>query len=208
MDALGQGDSERQLIRRISTHAGVPAVVRRMAARIEASPLAYRLAHGVFWSLAGTALARVLALAASVITARILGKQGYGELGVVNSTLLTLQGFASLGLGATATKYVAELRGKDSERAGRILALSATISGASGLLGMAVLWAFADWIAVHMINAPQLAGLLRRIDHVDGDPVGDGPQDSHSQEARCGAAGPRESAEASVRHRTRAAQPR
>ena len=161
MDALGQGDSERQLIRRISTHAGVPAVVRRMAARIEASPLAYRLAHGVFWSLAGTALARVLALAASVITARILGKLGYGELGVVNSTLLTLQGFASLGLGATATKYVAELRGKDSERAGRILALSATISGASGLLGMAVLWAFADWIAVHMINAPQLAGLLR-----------------------------------------------
>src|SRR5438270_13461840 len=125
MDALGQGDSERQLIRRISTHAGVPAVVRRMAARIESSPLAYRLAHGVFWSFAGTALARTLALAASVVTARLLGKQGYGEFGVVNSTLLTLQTFASVGLGATATRYVAELRAKDPERAARILALSA-----------------------------------------------------------------------------------
>jgi len=155
------GEMERQLIRTLSTHAAVPAFVRRMAARIESSPLAYRLAHGVFWSFAGTALARTLALAASVVTARLLGKQGYGEFGVVNSTLLTLQTFASVGLGATATRYVAELRAKDPERAARILALSAIVSAASGLLGMALLWAFSDSIAIHMLNAPPLAGLLR-----------------------------------------------
>ncbi len=160
-DALGDGDDERRLIRRLSTQAGVPAFLRRIAARIDASALAYRLAHGVFWSLAGTALSRALALAASVVTARILGKQGYGELGVLNSTLLTLQSFAGFGLGATATKYVAELRGKDSERVGRILTLSTIVSAASGLLAMALLWAFAGWLATHAINAPQLTGLLR-----------------------------------------------
>ena len=139
----------------------MPALVRRLATRLEESGLAYRLAHGAFWSLAGTALSRILALVASVIVARVLGKVGYGELGVLNSTLVTFQAFANLGLGLTATKYVAELREKDPARAGRILALSTIVCGGAGLIATTLLWMFAPWICTHTIDAPQLAEALR-----------------------------------------------
>lgn len=159
-DAVVHG-GERRLLRRISAHPGAPAAVRRVAARIEGSDLAYRLAHGAFWSLAGAALSRALVLAASVVTARILGKEGYGELGILTSTIVTFQAFSTLGLGMTATKFVAELRDKDPAHAGRILALSAVASAATGLLAAGAMWGFAPSLAGGMLDAPQLAGALR-----------------------------------------------
>jgi len=98
---------------------------------------------------------------ASVVTARILGKAVYGEFGVLSSTVITFQAFASLGLGMTATKYVAELQRKAPERAGRILALSACASAAAGVVATGCLWVFAPWLALRTLNAPQLAGPLR-----------------------------------------------
>ncbi len=160
-DAVGEPGTEQPLLQRILTGPGAPPLVRRFAARIQGSSLASRLAHGALWSVAGTALMRAFTLAASVVTVRILGKVAYGELGVLTSTLLTFQAFASLGLGMTATKYVAELREKDAPRAGRILALSAVVSSGTGLLATTLLWVFAPWLAAHTIGAPQLGGLLR-----------------------------------------------
>jgi O-antigen/teichoic acid export membrane protein len=123
--------------------------------------VAYRLAHGAFWSLAGTVLSRLLALAASMLTARILGKAVYGEFGIVSSTVLTFQAFASLGAAVTATRYVAELRATDPVRAGRILGLSRVLSTGAGLVATGLLWIFASWLATHTLGAPQLAGPLR-----------------------------------------------
>lgn len=123
--------------------------------------MAHRLAHGAFWSLAGTALSRLLALAASMVTARVLGKAVYGEFGILSSTVLTFQTFASLGLAMTATRYVAELRATDPVRAGRVLGLSRALSTGSGLLAAGLLWIFAPWLATRTLGAPQLAGPLR-----------------------------------------------
>jgi O-antigen/teichoic acid export membrane protein len=159
--ATGEIDVERRVLRRIASHPGIPAVVRDLVARLEGSSLAYRLAHGAFWSLAGTALSRLLALAASMVTARILGKAVYGEFGILSSTVLTFQTFAGLGLAMTATRYVAELRVTDPARAGRILGLSAVVSSGAGLLATGLLWVFASWLATHTLGAPQLAGPLR-----------------------------------------------
>lgn len=160
-EGLAGAGGERRLLRRISSHPRVPRILREAVARLEASNLGYRLAHGAFWSLAGTALSRVLALAASVVTARVLGRGGYGELGVLTSTLLTFQAFASLGLGMTSTRYVAGLRKTDPARAGRILALATVVGAGTGLLATAALWLAAPWLAVHTIDAPHLVGPLR-----------------------------------------------
>lgn len=153
--------AERRLLRRLAGHPALPAAARRLAARLEASDVGRRLAHGALWSVAGAAASRALALVASVVTARILGEEGYGELGVIASTLLTFQAFSTLGLGLTATKYVAELRARDPARAGRVLALSAVASAATGLLAAAALWGLAPWLAAGTLGAPQLAGALR-----------------------------------------------
>jgi len=160
LSGMPGNDSGRRILRAISVHPRVPEIARRLAARVESSQLARRVAHGAFWSLGGT-LSRALGLAASIVTARILGQERYGELGVLTSTLLTFQVFAGLGLGMTATKFVAELRRKDPARTARILALSTVVSIWTGLLAMGLLWAYAPSVATYAIHAPELAGPLR-----------------------------------------------
>ena len=68
---------------------------------------------------------------------------------------------AGLGLGVTATKYVAELRTRDPARAGRIIALGCAVAIAAGGLLALGLVAYAPLLAAKTLNAPALAGELR-----------------------------------------------
>lgn len=120
-----------------------------------------RLASGVFWSMAGAIVSRGLMLVASVLVARMLGKTGYGEYGMIQSTVRMFLIFAGFGLGLTATKHVAEFRQSDPARAGRIIALSWLVAVVTGGLMALGLFIFAPWLAAHTINAPHLAGVLR-----------------------------------------------
>jgi len=129
--------------------------------RIQASPLGYRLARGVFWSMAGAVISRGLMLAATVLVARMLGKTVYGELGMIQSTVGMFGVFAGFGLGLTATKHVAQFRQSDPGRAGRIIGLSGLFAMLTGSLMALGLLIFAPWLAENAINAPYLAGILR-----------------------------------------------
>jgi len=73
-------------------------------------PLLGRFVVGAFWSVAGALISRGFLLAASVVCAWFLGKEGFGALGMIQSTTGMLGVLAGLGLGITATKYVSELR--------------------------------------------------------------------------------------------------
>ena len=97
-----------------------------------------RFTAGVFWSLGGAVISRGFTLGASIVCARFLGKARFGELGMIQSTVGTFGILAGLGLGLTATKYVAEFREQDGSKVGRILALSALAALVSGTF-MAVL---------------------------------------------------------------------
>ncbi len=129
--------------------------------QIKTSPLGYRLARGVFWSMAGAVISRGLMLAATVLVARMLGKTVYGELGMIQSTVGMFGVFAGFGLGLTATKHVAQFRQSDPGRAGRIIGLSGLFAILTGGLMALGLLNFAPWLAEHAINAPHLASLLR-----------------------------------------------
>jgi O-antigen/teichoic acid export membrane protein len=69
--------------------------------------------------------------------------------------------FAGLGLGITATKYVAEFRTRDPERAGRIIALGCAVAIISGGLLAFGLLTYASALAARTLNAPALSGELR-----------------------------------------------
>lgn len=138
-----------------------PDFLRPAFNRIENSPIGSRLAKGVFWSIAGTAISRGLMLGASVLLARMLGKTIFGELGIIQSTIGMLGTFAGFGLGLTATKHVAEFREKDPERAGRIIALAWRVAAVTGGLMALGLVVFAPWLANNTINAPHLVVPLR-----------------------------------------------
>lgn len=138
-----------------------PGFLNLLYKRIEASPLGYRLAKGAFWSLVGTVLSRSLSVVSSVLVARMLGKVGMGELGIIQSTVGIFSAFAGLGMGLTATKFVAEYRTKDPQRAGAMLGLSAWTTWVSGTLMTLAMLMLAPWFAQHTLAAPQLTGLIR-----------------------------------------------
>jgi len=111
--------------------------------------------------MAGAVISRGLMLIASIVVARLLGKNGFGELGMIQTTVGMFGVFAGFGLGTTATKYVAEFRQTEPERAGRIIGLSGLVAmGTGGLMALGLL-VFAPWLAEHTINAPHLTGVLR-----------------------------------------------
>lgn len=132
-----------------------------MLDRIEASDIGYRLVRGTFWSIFGAVISRGLMLAASILVARMLGREVYGEYGIIRSTVNMFLIFAGFGLGLTATKHVAEFRDSDPARAGRIIAISSMFAMVTGLLAAVGLLIFAPFLAERTLNAPHLAGVLR-----------------------------------------------
>ena len=146
---------------RAAIEAACPPFLRGYKARLEASPLGYRLAKGAFWSLMGTVLSRSLSVVSSILVARMLGQAGMGELGIIQSTVGIFSAFAGLGMGLTATKFVAEYRTTNRPWAGAMLGLSASVSWASGAVMTVAMLVLAPWFAQHTLAAPQLAGLLR-----------------------------------------------
>jgi len=138
-----------------------PVTVQGFYQRIKNSPLSYRLARGAFWSLTGSLISRGLGLLSAVLVGRMLGKDGYGELGIIQNTIGMFGTLAGFGMGLTANKYVAEFKRTDPSRAGRIIALaSATAWISSGIMAV-VLVAFAPWLAAKTLAAPHLSGVLQ-----------------------------------------------
>lgn len=138
-----------------------PAFLRPMLDRVAGSPIGSRLASGVFWALAGTVISRGLMLLASILICRMFGRVLFGELVAIRDTIHMLGLFAGFGLGVTTTRYVAQLRQTDPERAGRIIGLSACVAFVTGsLIGLGLL-VYAPWLAEHSLERPHLVGPLR-----------------------------------------------
>lgn len=120
-----------------------------------------RIASGAFWSVFGSGAAKGVTLLAMVLTARILGKEAFGEFGFIRSTALTFITFSSFGVGLTATKYIAELLVSDKDRAGRIIGLSYLFTFFSSLIVSAIFYGIAPWLCVSQLNAPHLVGEMQ-----------------------------------------------
>jgi len=99
-------------------------------------------------------------LVANIFVARILMQQSFGEYFMVQATLLTMSALSQLATGYTASKYIAELRSVDPERAGRIMGVCAIVSIVMAVVGTLLVVAMAPWLAGAMLNAPHLASAL------------------------------------------------
>jgi O-antigen/teichoic acid export membrane protein len=135
----------------------VPSETEKAAIQL---PVTDKLLRGFFWSFIGTG-ARFLALAGSMVTARLLGKETYGEIGMIQSTIYLLGTFTGFGLGITTTKHVAALKEIEPERTGRIIALTNMVAIVSGTTMAVFCLLAAPWIADKALNAPKLADELR-----------------------------------------------
>jgi O-antigen/teichoic acid export membrane protein len=91
-----------------------------------------------------------------VFVARMLGKETYGQFVVVQSTLSMVGAFAGFGIGTTATRYVAELRLRDSVRLAHILALTERSILTFGLIATVLLALLSGFLASGVLNTPDL----------------------------------------------------
>lgn len=61
-----------------------------------------------FWALLGSVLGKGLSLLAGVAVARFLGKDMYGEYGMIKNTMFQIATFSTFGLGYTGTRFIAK----------------------------------------------------------------------------------------------------
>ena len=120
-----------------------------------------RYLGGFSQTLLGTVATQASGYFSLMLTARLLGIEGFGRLGTVQSGLVAVFSVSVLGIGITATRYVARCVATDSSRAGRILGLCALVSLVSGLTCSCCLALAAGWIAANFLRIPSLTWAIR-----------------------------------------------
>ena len=113
-----------------------------------------------FWALLGSVLGKGLSLLAGILVARFLGKEMYGQYGLIKNTLFSIAVFSTLGLGYTGTRYIAKSFADNKGEIKHIIKIIYTITLiASGVVALCVL-VFAEPIAV-FLKAPDMDNALR-----------------------------------------------
>lgn len=131
--------------------------ITKLRSRIEQLPFAGRFLKGAAWSTGGAILSSAIALAITIVLARVLGKETYGQFVLVQSTLSMVGVFAGFGIGAAAGRHVAEFRSRDTVRLSRILALTERALLAFGFVVSITLLLGSRELAAKILNSPHLA---------------------------------------------------
>jgi O-antigen/teichoic acid export membrane protein len=139
-----------------------PWLASWLASRWPKGGLSGRFARGGGWTFASTLTTNLSGLLVGVGLARMLGRDAYGELGVLMSTYALFSQLGSLGLGMAALKHMAECRENDPQRAGRVTGLALQTATISYGVTAALVCLLAPHLA-RFINAPHLAAEIRLI---------------------------------------------
>lgn len=128
-----------------------------IAERIKSSDIARRMVHGAFWSLTGTASGKFCILLSGIVCARLLGKEGFGELGMLRSTIGMFIVLGSAGIGVTVTRFISQYRDTRKDYVLSIYHLSNLFAWSSAIIIALILMLFATPIATNILQAPQLS---------------------------------------------------
>lgn len=120
-----------------------------------------RIFTGVSWSFASSVVLIVANAGISIVCGRLLGKEGFGELGMVRNTVLLVAALGGSGLATAAMKHVAEFRMVNREKLGRLVGILTAVCLAAGLLTTLLFYFFAAPIADLALNAGNLAFSLK-----------------------------------------------
>ena len=116
---------------------------------------------GIIWNLLATVFNQGSTFLTNIVIANLLGRQRFGEYAIVLSTTQVVSSFAGLGMGYTATKYLAEFRSSNKERAGEILGFCSSVAVKTGGLAALAFLVLAPVIATNVLHAPHLTNVLR-----------------------------------------------
>lgn len=114
-----------------------------------------KLIQDSLWSVLGSGFGNFLLLIAGIVIARFLGKDVYGEYGMVKTTMFYFASFATFGLGFTSTKYIADFLNNKQSDIVSVIKSSLVITLIFSLFICLVLLLFSGPIA-NFINEPKL----------------------------------------------------
>lgn len=100
-------------------------------------------------------------LVAFIIIARIIGKEEYGKIGVLRSTITMFMVFSSLGMGLTSARYVAFYRNNNKEKAYQIHVASNLVAIIFGLVISFIVFIFNTTITNLSFGSDELAFSLK-----------------------------------------------
>lgn len=125
------------------------------------SQLSKRLFSGVTWTLLGSIIGKFLQLIAFIVVARIVGKEEYGQIGIIRSTLSMFLMFSGLGMSMTASRYIALYRNSEPNKALQIYKFTHNTVIVFGLIIAVLLFAFSNFIADKSLNNIDLSTPLK-----------------------------------------------
>ncbi len=115
-----------------------------------------------FWAVFGNGTGNLLLLLAGILIARLLGKDLYGEYGMVKTTMFYVAGFSTFGLGYTSTKFIAQYTAENPAYIRSVTISSLNITAVASLVMCLLLFCFANPLA-NFINEPKLANAFRYL---------------------------------------------
>lgn len=136
-------------------------MINKFKSRVQNSPLTKRIVSGAFWSILGTATAKFIVLSAGIVCANILGKQGYGELGIVRSTINLFVVLGTVGLGITATKFISQYKSNNKHKVESVVNITTLFTLCSAIVITFAFFLLSGYIAGNTLNAPNLTSAIR-----------------------------------------------
>ena len=130
-------------------------------AKINQSSLSRRLFEGMSWTLAGNVVGKFLQLLAFIFVARLVGKEEYGQISIIRSTLNMFLIFSSAGMGVTATRYIAMYRTSNPHRAYEIYRFTQKTVFWIGLIISVLVFLLSSYIAENHLNNIGLSDALK-----------------------------------------------
>lgn len=115
-----------------------------------------------FWAVFGNGFGNGFLLLAGILIARFLGKELYGEYGVVKTTMFYIASFATLGLGVTSTKYIATLLNSKPIHVKNVIHDAMTITVIFSSIIAIIIFIIAPFLA-NLLNEEQLVLALRAL---------------------------------------------
>lgn len=122
--------------------------------------ITHRIVSGGLWSLLGGVGSRLFTIITTIIVARIIGKEGFGEFGLVQSTMGMYGVLAGFGLGSTATRYIAKNRLTNPDLSTKISNLILIVSLITGGLLAIICYFSSHFIAMKALNNAEFTPLF------------------------------------------------
>ena len=118
-----------------------------------------QILSGTAWSAGGSLLGRLFGFVGTIIGARLLGVAGFGAFSFVQSTVSVVNAYAGMGVGTTATRFVAA-QGDDESAAESVSRRLIGFGFVAATAAAIVVGAGAPWIAATVLQRPELSAAV------------------------------------------------